>query len=192
MTLFQNKYRIESARLKGWDYSSDGYYFITICAHNRDQLFGRVENGEMVLNQYGTIVNQCWFDLPYHYGNMWLDAFVIMPDHIHGIVVIDNNRTNGNVGTSVETGFKPVSTIPATTIIPADSTNPNCTLIIKHHGLFEFVRAFKTFSARRINEIRNSPGIPVWQPRFHDHIIRDEGEFYRIQQYIIDNPKHWE
>jgi len=71
---------------------------------------------------------------------------------------------------NVETGLKPVST---------------------HHGLFEFIRAFKTFSARRINELRSSPGVPVWQSRFHDHVIRDEGELCRIQQYIIDNPKNW-
>lgn len=72
MTLFQNRYRIESTRLKGWDYASEGSYFVTICTRDRDNLFGRVVKGKMELNQYGNIVNQCWLDLPNHYKNTLL------------------------------------------------------------------------------------------------------------------------
>ncbi len=182
MTLFQNKYRIESTRFKGWDYSSKGSYFVTICTQDRDNLFGGVVKGKMELNQYGNIVNQCWFDLPNHYENIRLDAFVVMPNHIHGIIIIDNNIINYH---DVETGFNPVSTIvPTNTIIP-----PYITIQTKNRdGLFEFIRALKTFSGRRINELRQSPRKTVWQPRFHDHIIRDNDEFYRIRQYIINNP----
>ena len=188
MSLYHNKYRIESTRLKGWDYSSEGSYFVTICTQDRDNLFGRVANGKMELNQYGKIVNQCWFDLPNHYDNIRLDEFVIMPNHVHGIIIIDN-RINY---VDVETGLKPVSTvIPTETVIPNDTIFKNKTIKpMKHHGLFEFVRAFKTFSGRRINELRQSQGKTVWQPRFHDHIIRDNDEYYRIRQYIINNPKH--
>ena len=188
MSLYHNKYRIESTRLKGWDYSSEGSYFVTICTQDRDNLFGRVANGKMELNQYGKIVNQCWFDLPNHYDNIRLDEFVIMPNHVHGIIIIDN-RINY---VDVETGLKPVSTvIPTETVVPNDTIFTNkTTKPMKHHGLFEFVRAFKTFSGRRINELRQSQGKPVWQPRFHDHIIRDNDEYYRIRQYIINNPKH--
>ena len=188
MSLYHNKYRIESTRLKGWDYSSEGSYFVTICTQDRDNLFGRVANGKMELNQYGKIVNQCWFDLPNHYDNIRLDEFVIMPNHVHGIIIIDN-RINY---VDVETGLKPVSTvIPTETVVPNDTIFTNKTIKpMKHHGLFEFVRAFKTFSGRRINELRQSPGKTVWQPRFHDHIIRDIDEYYRIRQYIINNPKH--
>ena len=188
MMLFRNRYRIESARLRGWDYSSEGSYFVTICTQDRDNLFGRVVKGNMELNQYGIIVNQCWFDLPNHYENIRLDAFVVMPNHVHGIIIIDN-RINY---VDVETGLKPVSTvIPTETVVPNDTIFTNkTTKPMKHHGLFEFVRAFKTFSGRRINELRQSPGKTVWQPRFHDHIIRDIDEYYRIRQYIINNPKH--
>lgn len=90
MTLYQNKYRIESTRYKGWDYSMEGSYFITICTQNRDNLFGSVKNGRMILNQFGNIAGQCWLDLPNHYQNIRLDVFVIMPNHVHGIIVIDN------------------------------------------------------------------------------------------------------
>jgi REP element-mobilizing transposase RayT len=90
-------------RLKNYDYSQGGYYFVTVCTKNRDEWFGKVEREGMILNQYGKIVNQCWNDLPNHYLNCSLDAFVIMPNHIHGIIVIHNNNTVGN-------GFKPFPT----------------------------------------------------------------------------------
>ena len=207
MTLFQNKYRIESTRFKGWDYASTGSYFVTICTFDRVNLFGRVVKGQMELNQYGNIVNQCWLDLPNHYKNIRLDAFVIMPNHVHGIIIIDNHDfiDNHNFIGGVETGFKPVSTIipiepviPTEPLIPTEPVIPSNTIIPtepiiptqNRHGLFEFIRAFKTFSGRRINELRQSQGKPVWQSRFHDHIIQDIDEYYRIKHYIINNPKH--
>lgn len=168
MTLYKNKYRVETTRLKGWDYASNGYYFVTICTHNREHLFGHIENGEMILNQYGQIVQNGWNDLPNHYPNIRLDAFCVMPNHVHGIIVIDNGMMDGTG--IVETGFKPVST---------------------NHGLFEMVRALKTFSARRINQLRNTAGNPVWQTRFHDHIIRNDKSLNRIREYIANNPKTW-
>lgn len=164
MTLYQNQYRIETTRLQNWDYTTYGAYFITICTHNRENLFGHIANGEMHLNDNGKIVEQCWHDLPNHYPNLILDAFVIMPNHIHCIMMIN----------TVETGLKPVSTSPS-----------------KSHGIFEFVRALKTFSSRRINEINNTPGTPRWQTRFHDRIIRDEPELQQKRQYIHDNPAKW-
>jgi putative transposase len=124
----------------------------------------------MILSSYGNIVQECWLDLPNHYPNLHLDSFVVMPNHIHGIFAIkyvDDNAT-------VETGLKPVSTK------------------VKRHGLSEFVRAFKTFSSRRINELRQTPGMRVWQLRFHDHIIRDRSSMTKIQEYILNNPTKWE
>jgi len=91
-------------RLKAYDYSKSGYYFVTICVHNRMEWFGEVENEEMHLNTFGEIANQCWNDLPNHYSNCLLDAFVIMPNHIHGIMVIDNKNIVGN-------GLKPFPTL---------------------------------------------------------------------------------
>jgi REP element-mobilizing transposase RayT len=164
MTLYKNKYRIESTRLQEYDYSSPGAYFITVCTINREYYFGEIADGKMILNNFGKIVLDCWHDLPNHYANIILDEFVIMPNHIHGIICINN----------VETGLKPVST-----------TKTN-------HGLSEFVRALKTFSSRRINTNRKTSGYPLWQSRFHEHIIRNEPELHKIREYIINNPLNWE
>ena len=183
MTLYKNKYRVESTRLKGWDYSSPAAYFITICTKNREWLFGDVVQKSMFLNNNGKIVEKCWFDLPQHYENLKLDQFVIMPNHVHGIMMIDIENVPAF---RVETGLKPVSTETSTTKT-TDMDNRKK----KPHGLFEFVRALKTFSARRINEHRKTYGKPVWQTRFYDRIIRDDNELYRIRNYIMDNPANW-
>jgi len=191
MTLYHNKYRVETTRLHHYDYASDGWYFITICTHGREHMFGNIITGNMQLNAYGTIVQNCWYDLVNHYRNLQLDAFVIMPNHIHGIMIIDNSKNIGGGidGAMVETGLKPVSTVTTTDVTrsnipPIKSQSP--------HGLFEFVRALKTFSSRRMNEMDNTAGKTRWQSRFHDHIIRNEHELIRIQQYICNNPTSWD
>lgn len=180
MTFYRNKYRVETTRLRNWDYTSDGRYYITICTKKREQFLGKIEEGVMILNECGRIVEQCWFDLENHYHNLRLDAFVIMPNHIHGIMIIDNSII-------VETGLKPVSPITKPVSQSETGLKP-----VSTHGIFEFVRAFKTFSSRRMNELDNTPGKTRWQFRFHDHIIRDEFDYVRIKQYIQDNPLSWE
>ena len=135
-------------RLPGYNYSQDGYYFVTACAHNRIEWFGKIENDQMVLNEYGRIVLECWHDMPNHYGNVKLDESVIMPNHMHGIIIIENNVGNG---------LKPFPT--------------------KIHGLSEIIRGFKTFSSRRINEKITNDTRFHWQKSFYDHVIRNENEF---------------
>jgi putative transposase len=114
MSLFHDKYRVESIRLQGYDYSQNGMYFVTVCTNDRECLFGRIDNKKMVLNRYGAIIEQCWNDLPNHYPNFIQDEFVVMPDHIHAIIIINNDMETASVAgteiTVVETGFKPVST----------------------------------------------------------------------------------
>jgi len=150
-------------RLRDYDYSKVGGYFVTICTQDREEWFGKIENGAMILNQYGVIVNQCWDDLPKHYLNCLLDTFVIMPNHVHGIIVINSNYAVGN-------GLKPFPT----------------------HGLSEMIRGFKTFSSRKINEgIKNNHNFQ-WQKSFYDHVIRSENELSRIREYIQNNPLKWE
>jgi len=159
-----------SIRLKGYDYTQIGLYYITLCCQNRECIFGEIFNGEMVLNEYGKIVDKCWRDLPIHYQNIQLDYFVIMPNHFHGIVIID---------TIVGAGFKPALT-------NTDKPAPT------NHGLSEFIRALKTFSSKQINQIRNTPGISVWQRNFYEHIIRDEKSLENIRNYIVNNPADWD
>ena len=149
-------------RLSGYDYSTPGYYFVTICIKYIECLFGEIVNDKMELNEMGKIVEKCWMDLPNHYMNIELDEFVIMPNHFHGIIRI------------VWNGFKPFHTMPTK----------------KLHGLPEIIRGFKTFSSRRINETK-----PIlkfqWHKSYHDRIIRNDRELYRIQKYIVYNPKNW-
>ncbi len=120
----------------------------------------------MVLNAYGEIVREAWFDLPNHYAHVELDAFVIMPNHIHAIIVL--------VAEPVGAGLKPAPT-PAPT----------------RHPLSEIVRALKTFSARRINTRRGTPGAPVWQRNYYEHIVRNERSLDAIRRYIAENPLRW-
>jgi REP element-mobilizing transposase RayT len=158
--------------LKGYDYTSAGWYFVTICVHNRECLFGRIADEKMELNEFGKIVEYTWNDLPNHNSNIILDNFVIMPNHIHGIVKLINDN-------SVEAGSEPA---PTTTKQSGRT----------RRGLSEIVRQFKTFSAIQINKIRNMTGNPLWQRNFYERIIRDEQELNHIRQYIINNPIKWQ
>lgn len=166
--LYKNRYRIESARLKGWDYSSPGYYFITICTKNMECLFGNIINEKIVLSEMGKIAEQYWREIPVHFNDIILDEFVVMPNHIHGIISI------------VQTPNPTVQTPNPIVKTPNLGVSANIGIIINQY--------------KRICTIRirtSNPGIMVWQPRFHDHIIRDENELKRIRQYIINNPVNW-
>ena len=163
---FRNRYRSESTRRKGFDYSWPCSCFITICTKNREPLFGEIItcsdnqkniiSQKMVLNIYGEIVKDCWYDLPNHYEYIKLDAFSVMPEHVHGIIIIEN---------------------------PLDGR--------KYHGLPEFIRAFKSFSSRRISEIDISKKSRIWHNGYYDHIIRSHDELETIRHYVIKNPDNW-
>lgn len=153
-----------SIRLKGYDYAQAGAYFVTICARGRECLFGEVADGEMRLSAWGAIVARCWDDLPGHYATVELDAFAVMPNHVHGIIVLTGPTAGGTTDSLDKT----------------------------RHALPEIVRAFKAFSARRINEARGMVGTPVWQRGYYEHIIRTERSLGRIQEYVATNPALWE
>jgi REP element-mobilizing transposase RayT len=166
------KHHRRSIRLKGYDYSQQGAYFVTICTKNRACLFGEIQQGQMNLNDLGKVVNDTWGNLPNHYAYIELDTFVIMPNHIHGIILLSDILV-GAIGA----GLKPA---------------PTTATITKRQPLSEIIRALKTFSARRINAYRNTVGSPVWQRNYYEHIIRDEDSLDCIRQYIMDNPKNWQ
>jgi len=179
MTYNPRKHRRRSIRLKGYDYTQPGAYFVTICTHRREMLFGRVVDGVMQLNEFGRIVEWTWYDLPNHVANITLDAFVIMPNHVHGIIIINPPATVGAGSPMVGAGSEPAPTIDA-------AAGP------KPHGLPEIVRQFKTFSARRINARRGVRGVPVWQRNYYEHIIRNQRALNAIRRYIIENPARWQ
>jgi len=190
------KHHRHSIRLKGYDYTQAGAYFITICTHGRECLFGEVVDGEMRLNEHGRIVQDVWYDLPNHVSNVVLNGFVVMPNHVHGIVIIVNDGVVGAGSEPAPTAPAPTApaptapapTAPAPTAPAPTAPAPTTT---KRHGLPEIIRQFKTFSARRINEHRGTTGTPVWQRNYYEHIIRDEASLNRIREYIVNNPLQW-
>jgi len=169
MTYNQEIHHRRSTRLKGYDYLQTGAYFVTVCSHNRECLFGDIVDGEMVLNEYGQIVSESWKWLGVQYDHVELDAWMVMPNHMHGIIVINHDRR----GSSCRGGSR---------------TAPTNVSVVKPKPVGRLIRAFKAVSPKQINRVRNTPGIPVWQRNYYDHIIRDERSLEAIRDYIINNP----
>ncbi len=160
--------RKSSPRLKGFDYSQPGAYFVTICTAQWICLFGEINDDRMVLNPLGEVVQRAWADVPNHYPYVTIDDFIIMPNHVHGIVILLEDRRDRFRNLSLRGSHQE-----------------------KRHGLSEIIRGFKTWSARRINQIQNTSGTPLWQRSFYDHIIRDDDDLNRIRGYIMENPLTW-
>jgi putative transposase len=155
----------KSIRLKDFDYSLASAYFITICTYKHAQILGKFADGEIIRSPEGECVQHTWQELPRHYPNVALDQFIIMPDHIHGILFLIDQESIGST---------PVS------------------MAEKIHGLPEIIRALKTFSAKSINEIRRTTGRPVWQRGYYEHVIRNNRDLDRVRKYIDENPFVWE
>ncbi len=178
---YQNKYRIASTRLKNWDYGWDGAYFVTICTRDRIHYFGKITNGKMELSGIGRLAEKYWLKIPDHFPFVKLDAFVIMPNHVHGIIIIDKPNDGENT-VLVETPKLGVST----------STYANNDTNIKKWkpgNLGVIINQYKricTIHARKINLVFS------WQPRFYDHIIRNNRSFHKIATYIRNNPMKWQ
>jgi REP element-mobilizing transposase RayT len=176
MTLYRNRYRIGPARLRGWDYSSQGYYFVTVCVHDRKELFGKIIDNKMRANEYGKIVTDEWWKSFEIRNELYGDEFIVMPNHIHGIVRIS--------GSSVETHGR--------ASLQKQSENKNGIAIRAPKSVSSFIAGFKSSATKRINQIRNTPGRAIWQPRFYDHIIRDGKTLFQIRTYVRNNPLHWD
>jgi REP element-mobilizing transposase RayT len=156
------------SRLVHFDYATPAAYSVTICVWKKETILPQVAPDRLRLTEAGHIVGEGWSELLRHYPNVGLDAFVVMPNHVHGIIVLED----------VGAGFKPAPTVPA-------GRPP------RRHAIPEIVRAFKTFSARRIKELRMSPGRRVWQSGYYDHIVRNDEDLDRIRVYISSNPLRW-
>lgn len=175
--------RRRSIRLHGYDYAQAGAYFITSVTKDRLCLFGDVVGGEMRLSELGHIVQMAWDELLGYYRSVQCDAFIVMPNHIHGIITLTENGASGK--SDVGAGFKPARGVEVGPNSARAGLKPAPTLL-------EVVRAFKTFSARRINEIRGTAGNSVWQRNYYEHVVRGEIELHRIREYIANNPLQWE
>ncbi len=180
MTYNPEVHHRQSIRLRDYDYSHAGAYFVTICTWQRECLFGDVVDGGMRLNAFGDIVYDEWQQITTHFSNVEIDQYVIMPNHFHGIVSI--------VGAG-----SPRPELPRTagqTIEPPKNLGGE-TPPLRIATLGKIVGYFKYQSTKRINQLRNNPGVPVWQRNYYERIIRDELELNAIRQYTIDNPTNW-
>jgi REP element-mobilizing transposase RayT len=194
-----------SIRLKEYDYSRAGAYFVTICAWQRECLFGDIVDGVMVLNDAGRIVAGEWERTPDIRPQVELDVYAIMPNHFHAIVVIHDNDNDGNVGAHrMRPNFiRPEHLYPDTSenielCIWNDSTaNHNrahvgAPLRRQSGSIVSIVAGFKSASTKRINHHRTTPGCPVWQRNYYERVIRNDHELSRAREYIVNNPLKWQ
>ncbi|HUV52707.1 MAG TPA: transposase [Dehalococcoidia bacterium] len=154
-----------SLRLKEYDYSQAGAYFVTLCTKNHESILGKIDEGIIRLSPAGKVVEAFWKDLPSRYPNVELDAFVVMPNHTHGSIMM-------SVGAIHE-------------LPPYQQTSRRRMLLPKIIGYI------KMNTARRINQLRNAPGTPVWQRSYYEHVIRNEKFLNDTRQYIAENPLRW-
>lgn len=151
----------KNQRLKEFDYSQSSYYFVTICMKNRNEFFSHIVNSELVLTEFGKVLDEVWNNLPKYY-NVELDYYIIMPDHFHGIIIIDN------------------------------TLNVMCDKEKKTLTLSDIIGKFKSYSSKKIRNLLGSKDKFEWQKSFYDRIIRNEKELYNIRKYIQENPLRWD
>jgi len=187
---FLDRYRNESSRLPGWDYSREGVYFITICTANKECLFGEIYNKNMKLSEIGEIVEMEWEKSFTIRTELNCAIYTIMPNHIHAILRIGHDSRRHARFNNCRDARPCVPTI----IEPVPTGNNSRTGVAYRSpkSISSFVAGFKSSATKRINKYRTSPGEPVWQSRFYDHIIRNKDEYWRIRQYIKDNPANWD
>ena len=220
MDKFRNKYRIQSHRMPNWDYAGSGYYFITIVTQNRECNLGNIVNTSMILSDFGKIVENEWYKSFEIRSELFLDEFILMPNHLHAIIILEKiknekttnmNGLHGTHGTGthgthvVETHGRASLQSPEQSIKPSteqsikQSTEP--IFIRKPKSISSFIAGFKSAIYSKIDDYidENNLNIPKYnrnnhffQPNYHDHIIRNNAEYKRIKKYIINNPLNWD
>jgi putative transposase len=205
---FKNKYKIQSSRLSGYDYSQNGMYFVTICTKDREQFFGSINNGEISLSEIGKIVDHFWREIPTKFPFVKLAIYQIMPNHLHGIIEIINNDfvetrfiasggiLNGAEGIPPQFLGIPRVAINRASTRDGDNKKPGGVTgmhnpMLNQKSLSNIIRWFKGRCSFEIKRQSNSPAF-AWQSRFHDHIIRDEKSLNKIREYISINPEIWD
>ena len=216
MSKFKKLYRIESSRASWWNYADGGTYFITICTKNKEHFFGKIKNNKMELSHCGVLANVFWHEIKNHTKNVELGAFVVMPNHIHGILklkptdIIRNgngliegtNRLNVETGwLNVETGHalslqrrnngpfekQPILSNEKTEVPSIQNTHYRLRNIGKN-SVSSIIGSYKSAVTKHANRMGIANG---WQTRFHDHIIRNNEEYQSINNYIESNVMNW-
>lgn len=194
MNKFKGKYRIQSHRKPYWNYSNSGHYFITMVTQNRECNLGEIVDGKMILSDFGKIIKTEWHKSFEIRDELFLDKFIIMPNHLHAIVVLKkNNETpNGFIDSYVETHGR--------ASLPSIQQSPKQPFIRKPKSISSFVAGFKSAINTKIDDYidENNLGIPKYnrnnhffQHNYHDHIIRNEKSHQTISEYILKNPLKW-
>lgn len=175
-----NQFKRKSPRLKGYDYSQDGAYFVTICTHERRNLFGNVDkDGVMKLNEWGRIAEARWQEIPKHFPHVELDQFVIMPNHMHGILFLIGQ--DEKINHQFDEGERHASPVQ----------KPYRDYKVKSGSIITIIGSYKSAVTKQINSLRNKKLPPIWQRSFHDHIIRDETSLNKLREYTLYNPQLW-
>ncbi len=165
---FKGRYRTTTTRLPQYDYGKAGFYFVTICTHNRLPYFGDVVNTDPDLSAIGHIAYDCWLAIPQHHTHVVLDAFVIMPNHVHGLIqIVDSVPAADPAGNSLGNRFGP----------------------LQKGGLSAIVQSYKAAVTRVCRQQGHDHF--KWQARYYEHVVRQDGSLDRIRQYILDNPRKW-
>lgn len=164
-----------SIRLKEFDYSQPGWYYVTICTQNKKCLFGAILKSKMVLNEYGKIVEEEWLKTKEIRKNIDLDYYCVMPNHLHGIIIIENKIVGANSNSPLQYNYENKKK-----------------LISPSQTIGAIVRGFKGAVTKQINGLRNTPGNVVWQRNYFEHILRKENDLYNTRNYIQNNPLKWE
>ena len=202
----------KSIRLKGYDYSQNGLYFITICTYNRECLFGEIIDKKMILNDAGKIANECWLKIPEHFPDAVLHEYVVMPNHVHGIIELAGmaaagyeNKEGQNVGGqnvgNQNVGVQnfnprhfdpllPTQPPPSQPSLPPQPPPQNQFQHIIPRSIGSIVRGYKIGVTKFFRD--NTDIYHVWQRNYHEHIIRTEQSYWRISEYVINNPEAWE
>ncbi len=169
---FKNKYRVNSIRLGHWDYSCPGLYYVTICTKNMICCLSEIKNDKVYFSEIGKVVFKCWLEIPKHFNNIILDDWIIMPNHLHGIIGIEKDNdfderrdTPWHVSTKRKFGY------------------------MQSKSLSSIINHFKGAVKRQCNK----KGLNFqWQSRYYEHIIRNEDDYGRIKEYIANNPINWD
>ena len=186
MTFDPEKHHRRSIRLRNYDYSQPGAYFVTICTYQKQSWFGEIKNGQIYLNQLGKIVADEWLKTCKIRPNFKLDEWVIMPNHFHRIVII-----NDYSGDDQSLGARDAPLDLGARDAPLDLGARDAPLQQKPNSLSSCIAGFKSAVTKRINLLRQNTDTPIWQRNYYESILRDEKYLAVVREYIINNPKNW-
>jgi len=162
--------------MRTYDYATAGVYFVTVCTRGKKCVLGRVADDRVILSRIGVIVDECWRAIPEHFAGAELDAFVVMPNHLHGLIILPQASRARHA----------VPLRDNSTMAPERSFGKP-----QAHELPTIIRSFKAACTRRVKQLRGEPGDSIWQRGYHEHVVRCSGDMEHLQRYIAENPLSW-